>query len=406
MNKKENGKNRFLPLSHFAERIVGQSMFQILESAKELERQGKNLIHFEIGDSHLEMPEEIKDRAIFALKSGRTHYGSSYGEYSLRTAIQKTIREDYGFEPTIKQVVVASGANPFIYYLLAILVNPSEEVILVDPTFVTYNAVINMLKIKAKKVLVSHENDFRFDPKDIEKHINKKTRVIIINSPSNPTGAVYSKVDILKIYQLAKKHNLYIISDEIYSHLIYEGEHFSAGTIDRCKKNVIVTNGFSKPFAMTGWRVGYAVGPERIIEKVALLSQTIVSCVPPFLQDACILALERRHEFAKRYSTEYNKLRDIVCEELSKTDLFSFSKPKGAFYIMINVSKTGMDGDEFTKHAMNKHGVVVCPGSGFGLGGKDYVRLCYANSEKNLREGCRRLIAASKSTNLSKQDLN
>lgn len=377
--------------STFAKKIVGQSMFQIMETAKDLERQGKKLIHFEIGDSHLEMPLEVKKSAIIAINNGHTHYGSSYGEHELRLAIQKATKEDYSFTPSLSQIVVTSGANPLIYYIISILVNPGEEVILADLSFVTYNAVLSMLGVKDVRVPVNHTNNFRFDPIEIEKRITPKTRLIVINSPSNPTGAVYSKKDIIKIYALAKKYNLYILSDEIYSRLIYEKSHFSAGTIDECRECVIITNGFSKPFAMTGWRVGYAIGPEDIINKIALLSQTIVSCVPPFLQDACVTALARRKEFGRRYFFEYKKLRDIACSELKKNKQFEFSKPQGAFYIMINVSKTGMDGDEFTKYAINKLGVVVCPGSGFGPGGKNYIRICYANTKNNLLEGCRRL---------------
>lgn len=382
-------------ISNFAERIVGQSMFKILGKAKDLEIKGKDLIHFEIGDSHLEMPTEVKKSAMKALYNGRTHYGDSRGEHILRVAIQKAVKEDFKFTPSLSQVVVTSGANPLIYYVMAVLVNPGEEVILTDPAFVTYNAVLDMLKIKGVHVPVTHKNNFNFSPKEIEKRITKKTRLIVINSPSNPTGAVYSESDIRKIYALAKKYNLYILSDEIYASMVYEGKHFSAGVMDKCKERVIMTNGFSKPFAMTGWRVGYAIGPEEIIEKIALLSQTIVSCVPPFLQDACVIALSQRHEFSKRYFKEYKKLREIACRELGKVKQFEFSKPKGAFYLMIDVSRTGMDGDKFTKYAMERHGVVVCPGSGFGSGGKKYIRICYAASEKKLIDGCRRLKRAA-----------
>jgi aspartate/methionine/tyrosine aminotransferase len=385
--------NKKLLLSHFAERIVGQSMFQILQKAKDLERQGKKLIHFEIGDSHLEMPTEVKKRALSAMSQGRTHYGSSFGEHELRLAIQKATTEDFLYTPSLSQIVVTTGANSLIYYVISILVNPGEEVILTDQAFVTYNAVLRMLKIKDVRVPVGYSNNFRFEPAEIEKRITPKTRLIIINSPSNPTGAIYSKSDIVEIYRIAKKHNLYILSDEIYSRLVYEGKHFSVGTVDKCRERVIVTNGFSKPFAMTGWRVGYAIGPENIIDKIALLSQTIVSCVPPFLQDACVTALANRHKFAERYLVEYKKLRNVICRELKKISQFQFSKPQGAFYIMADVSKTGMDGDAFTEHAM-KFGVVVCPGSGFGPGGKNYVRICYANTEKNLLEGCKRLQKA------------
>ena len=382
-------------LSNFAGRLVGQSMFRILAAAKDLERQGKKLVHFEIGDSHLEMPAVVKKSAIAAINKGRTHYGSSYGEHNLRLAIQTAVKEDFNFKPSLAQIVVTSGANPLIYYALAILVNPGEEVILTDPVFVTYNAAISALQIKGVRVPVSHKDGFRFNPSEIAKKITSKTRVIVVNSPSNPTGVVYSKSDIEKIYALAKKHNLYILSDEIYSCLVYEGRHFSAGVLDKCRERVIVTNGFSKPFAMTGWRVGYAVGPEAVIEKIALLSQTIVSCVPPFLQDACVTALKNRRQLVRPYFEEYKKLREIVCQELAQVKEFEFFKPHGAFYIMIDVSKTGMDGDEFGKFALEKTGVVVCPGSGFGPAGKNYVRICYANTQQKLRDGCRRLAKAA-----------
>lgn len=378
-------------LSQLADRIVGQSMFRILAQANELERLGKNIIHLEIGDTYLEMPDEVKEAAKKAMDEGRTHYGASHGEYELRKTICDTYEEDHGFRPAIDQIVVTSGANPLIYYALAVLVNPGEEVILTDPAFVTYNAVLTMLRIKDVRIPVSHDDGFRMAPHEVEKRITSKTRLIAINSPSNPTGAVYSEEDIRALFALAGKHDLYIISDEIYATITYEGNHFSAGALDQCKERVIVTNGFSKPFAMTGWRVGYAVGPKDVIDKIGLLSQTIVSCVPPFLQDACVTALKKRKEFSEKYTPVYKKLRDIVCEELAKSDTLSFTKPKGAFYIMIDVSKTGMDGDEFGKQLLEKEGVVVCPGSGFGEHGKNYIRICYAKEEHKLREACVRI---------------
>jgi len=380
-----------------AERIVGQSMFKLLGEAKALEREGKDIIHFEIGDTHLEMPSEVKAAAVASLKKGRTHYGDSFGEHNLRTTVLKVFREDYGFEPALGQVVVTTGANPLIYYLLAVLANPGEEVILTDPAFVTYRAAIATLNLRGVYVPVTHKNNFRFSPGEIEKKLTKKTRVIVVNSPSNPTGAVYSKEDLVAIYNIAKRHNCFLISDEIYAPFVYEGKHFSVGTLDKCRERVIVTSGFSKPFAMTGWRVGYGVGPEAVIQKIGLLSQTIVSCVPPFLQDACVTALEGRKKFSKVYLEEYTKLREIVCEELKKIPELDFAKPQGAFYLMIDVSRTGMTGDEFSAHLLRTTGVVVCPGSGFGEAGKNYVRLCYAiNAAVKLREGCRRIQKAVK----------
>lgn len=381
-------------LSHFGTRIVGQSMFKLLARAKDLERKGKKIIHFEIGDTHLEMPDPVKDTAMRSLRNKRTHYGASHGEYELRSAIARVYKEDYRFLPDINQIVVASGANPLIYYIISVLVNPKEEVILTDPSFVTYNAVLNMLDVTGVRIPVSHHDNFRFDPEKIRKSITKKTRLIVLNSPSNPTGAVYSKNDIKKIYEIAKRHNIYVLSDEIYSTLVYEGTHFSAGTLDKCRERVIVTNGFSKPFAMTGWRVGYAIGPAEIIDKVGLLSQTIVSCVPPFLQDACVTALKNRKVFAKKYFNEYKKLREVICSQLERIPELQFEWPQGAFYIFIDVSKTGMDGDEFSEYLMQNEGVVVCPGSGFGPSGKNYIRICYAKEKEVLLEGCKKITHA------------
>lgn len=381
-------------VSSFAQKIVGQSMFRILAEAKELERQGKKVIHFEIGDSYLEMPDDVKKAAVEALYLGRTHYGASHGEHNLREAICAYFEEDYGFRPDLAQTVVTSGANPLIYYTIAVLVNPDEEVIITDPSFVSYKAVLSMLGIKAIRIHTSHHDGFRMAPEAVEKSITSKTKLIVINSPCNPTGAVYSENDIRALYRIAEKHDLYVLSDEIYATIIYEGKHFSPGVLDACRERVIVTNGFSKPFAMTGWRVGYAVGPEPVIEKIGLLSQTIVSCVPPFLQDGCVAALKNRKEYTHIYTETYRKLRDIVCRELGKADALSFTKPAGAFYIMIDVSKTGMDGDEFSKKLLEEEGVVVCPGSGFGSAGKNYIRICYAKEEEKLTAGLRRITAA------------
>lgn len=381
-------------LSNAAEKIEGQKMFQILAKAQELERQGKEIIHFEIGDPDFNTPENIVNAACDALKKGYTHYTNSSGLLKFKEVAAKVTERSRKFKPDLNQILITPGANVQIYYAIACAVNPGEEVIIPDPSFVSYNSIINFLSIVPVKVPLYEKNEFRLNPEDVEKAITPKTRMIIINSPHNPTGSVMTEEEITKIYQIAKKHDLYLLSDEIYARMIYkdsETKFFSPSIFDKCKERVIVVNGFSKSYAMTGWRIGAVTGPADLIEKMGLLLETTTSCVSPFIQLAAIEALQGNQEPIINMVEEFRKRRDFIYKKLKEIPGIRCVKPKGAFYIFPNIMGTGLKSEEFSKLMLEEAGVATCPGNFFGEHGEGYVRFCYANSLENIEKGLERI---------------
>ena len=243
--------------SELSNRIDGQPMFKLLEKVKNLENQGKNIIHFEIGDPDFDTPENISSAAINAIKNGNTHYVSSFGLTEFRQKICEVTERSRGFKPDLEQILVTPGANIAIFYAISCLVDPGEEVIVPDPGFPTYFSTIKMCNVSPVRVPVLESNEFRMNPSDIEKSITEKTRLIIINSPQNPTGSVMTEEEIKNTYEIAEKHDVFLYSDEIYARMIYDNAKFSSpGIFDKCKERTIISNVFSKAFAMTGWRLG------------------------------------------------------------------------------------------------------------------------------------------------------
>ncbi|MBR9705293.1 pyridoxal phosphate-dependent aminotransferase [Candidatus Pacearchaeota archaeon] len=382
-------------ISDAANRLIGQKMFQILAKAQELERQGKEILHFEIGDPDFNTPENIVSACHESLKKGDTHYTASSGIFPLKVAFSEAMESGIRkFKPDIDQILVTPGANSQIYYALACGVNPGEEVIIPDPSFVSYNAIISFLGMKAVSVPLKEENEFRLNPDDVEKVITDKTKMIIINSPNNPTGSVMKEDELRKIYELCEKNDIYLLSDEIYSRMIYkdrDNRYFSPSVIDKCKKHTILINGFSKSFAMTGWRLGICCGPEEIIKKMGLLLESTTSCVSPFVQKAGIEALKGSQEPINNMMEEFSKRRDILVKGLNTLPGVSCIVPDGAFYAFCNIKKTGMGSEKFTEVMLNEAGVSTCPGNYFGDSGEGYVRFCYANSRENIKRGIDRM---------------
>jgi aspartate aminotransferase len=381
-------------LSDAAYRIEGQKMFQILARAQELERQGMEIIHFEIGDPDFDTPTNIVESCCDSLKKGETHYTNSSGLLELKKTAAGVTERSRGFRPDLNQILVTPGANVQIYYAIACVANPGEEIIIPDPSFVSYNSIINFLGCKSVKVPLKEENEFRMSPEDIERAITDKTRMIIINSPHNPTGAVMTEEELTKIYEIAKKHDIYLLSDEIYARMIYqdsETSFFSPSKFDECKERVIVVNGFSKSYAMTGWRLGVVTGPEDLIKRMGLLLETTTSCVAPFIQRAAIEALSGSQEKIVEMVGEFRKRRDLIVEKLNSLKGISCVKPGGAFYVFANIKDTGLSSEEFTDLMLEKAGVATCPGVYFGESGEGYVRFCYANSIENISLGIDRV---------------
>ncbi len=316
------------------------------------------------------------------------------GDYEFRRLIAKNNMNSRGFEPEIDQVLVTPGANIMIYYAVRCLVNPGDEVIVQNPCFPTYLSVFSFCGVKPVAVPLKEENEFRLDPKDLEERITDKTRLIILNSPHNPTGAVMRREELEEVAEIAIKHRIYLYLDEIYSRMNYgETPFYSPSIIDKCKDYLILANGFSKAFAMTGWRLGVGIGPKHVMEKMGLLLQTTSSCVPSFIQKAGIEAILGDQNPVREMMSTYKRRRDLLVAGLNSIDKIECLNPGGAFYVFPNIKKTGLSSNEFAGRLLEEGKVGVCSGSDFGSSGEGYIRLCYAVSEAEISEGIRRIKA-------------
>jgi len=388
-------------LSKISSQIDGQPMFKLLDKIKKLESDGKDIIHFEIGDPDFDTPKNISDATIDALKNGNTHYVSSFGLVEFRQKIREYIEKSRGFKPTLEQVLVTPGANIVIFYAINCLVDPGEEIIFPDPGFPTYSAAIKMCNASPVRIPLLESNEFRMNPDDIEKSITKKTKMIIINSPQNPTGSVMTKDEIKTTYEIAEKHDLFLYSDEIYSKLIYDNNKYSSPSIfDKCKDRTILADGFSKAYAMTGWRLGSVVGPSDIIEKMQLLLETTSSCVPPFIQKAGIEAIDGDQTFHEYMHNEYRKRRDLIVRELNSIESINCVMPGGAFYVFINIKKTNMTSEQFCDYILEDANVAILPGTSFGRFGEGYVRMCYAVKQELIVDAVERIRNSMKKLKL------
>ena len=385
-------KSNMKKLSELSNRIDGQPMFKLLDKVKKLELGGKNIIHFEIGDPDFETPENISDAGINAIKNGFTHYVSSFGLTEFRHKICETTEKSRGFKPNLDQVLVTPGANIAIFYAISCVANPGEEVIVPDPGFPTYYSTIKMCNVKAVRVPLLESNKFRMNPKDIEDLITEKTRMIIINSPQNPTGSVMTNDEIKMTYEIAQKHDLYLYSDEIYARMVYKDSVFNSPSVyDKCKERTIISNGFSKAFAMTGWRLGAVIGPSNVIEKMRLLLETTSSCVPPFIQKAGIEAIEGDQTLQKNMYLEYEKRRDLIVNGINSITGLDCISPGGAFYVFVNIKKTGMTSESFCDYILEDSGVAILPGTSFGEFGEGFVRICYAVDQDEIKNALERI---------------
>ncbi len=385
-------------LSTAALNVEGQPMFKLLDKVQQLERMGREILHFELGEPNFDTPPNIVEAACQALKRGDTHYTSSMGLYALREVVQQTTQLSRGFKPDIDQILVTPGANAIIYLAVSCLVNPGEEVIVPDPGFPTYYSAIRYCGAIPVTVPLHESNRFRLNPDDLRKRITPKTRLIIINSPSNPTGAVMTPDEIDEVAGIAAEQDIYLLSDEIYARMVFAGGNrfHTPAMLDRCKERTIIINGFSKAFAMTGWRLGVAIGPKEVIEKMGLIIQTIVSCVPPFIQLAGVEAIKGDQSAISEMLTAYQRRRDVLVDGLNSIPGIQCVKPEGALYAFPNISDTGMTSDIFADFALEKAGVALLPGNNFGGHGEGFVRLCYVNTLENIERSIEQLRRALK----------
>lgn len=384
-------------ISESAKKLKGQPMFHILVKAKELEKQGKKILHFELGDPDFNTPKNIVQAASDSLIKGETHYTDPRGLVEFRMASADATERSRKFRPSLNQILVCPGANAGIFYVIGCTIEHGDEVIVPDPCFPTYISAINFFGGKAVKIPLKEKNEFRLNPADVEKAVTDKTRLIIINSPHNPTGSVLKEEETKKIYEIAEKNDIYLLSDEIYARMIYPDESTrfnSPSKYDFCKKRVIVANGFSKSYAMTGWRLGVLIGPEELIGKMALLLETSVSCVSGFIQKAGIEAMKGDQEPINNMMKEFRERREVIVKGLNSLPGVRCLEPKGAFYVFPNIKGTGLTDIEFVDYMLEKAGVACAPGSFFGDDYKDYVRFCYASSKKDIIEAIEKIREA------------
>jgi aspartate/methionine/tyrosine aminotransferase len=379
---------------NFAERMsrLGtESAFEVLARAKALERQGKEIVHLEIGEPDFDTPAHIREAAKRALDDGATHYGPAAGLPELREAIAKDIGATRNIPVTPEEIVITPGAKPIMYFVITALVNPGDEVIYPNPGFPIYESVINFVGGVPVPIPLREESDFGFDMAAFEKAASKKTRLIIINSPQNPTGGVLGLDQLGRIAEIAVKYQIPVLTDEIYKAFLYEGEFASITRFPGMRDLSIILDGFSKSFAMTGWRMGYGVMPVPLAEHVARLMVNSNSCTASFTQWAGIAALQGDQMPVRQMVAEFKRRRDIIVAGLNALPGTTCRTPKGAFYVFPNIKALKRPSSEVAEAILQEGGVAVLGGTAFGLYGEGYLRLSYANSEANIRKALERM---------------
>ncbi len=378
----------------YAERMkkLGQeTAFMVLARAKALEAQGRSMVHLEIGEPDFDTPSNIVEAAIKALREGYTHYGPSAGLPEFRECIADHISRDRGIDVGPKNVVVTPGGKPIMFFSILACVNEGEEVIYPNPGFPIYESMINFVGAVPVPIQLKEEREFRLDVADLERLLTPKTKMLIINSPQNPTGGMLTRDDIAAIADLVKDKDIYILSDEIYSKIIYEGGHSTIASHKELLDRIIMLDGFSKTYAMTGWRLGYGVMNTRLAAHIEKLMNNANSCTCSFIQRAGLEGLSGPQDEAEKMVEAFHERRDVIVEGLNKIDGFKCLKPQGAFYVFPNIKGTGMSSKELEEFCMETAGVAVLSGTAFGKYGEGYVRFSYANSIPNIKEALSRI---------------
>ena len=372
-------------------RLGTETAFDVLVKAKALEAQGKKVVHLQIGEPDFDTPGNIIDAAIKALKDGYTHYGPSAGLLPLREVIAEHISKDRGIPAHPDNVVVTPGAKPIIFFSLLACVEEGDEVIYPNPGFPIYESVINFLGAKPVPLPLKEEREFRFDIGDLEALLTDKTKYIIINSPHNPTGGMLTAEDFKGVADLIRGKNIFVLADEVYSKIIYEGTHVSITGQPDMLEQVILLDGFSKTYAMTGWRLGYGVMPKKLAFHITRLMTNSNSCTASFSQVAGIEAITGPQDATKRMVAEFKARRDVIVDGLNKIEGITCLRPAGAFYVFPNVTALGMETPKLADHLLQEFGVAALAGNDFGKYGDGYLRFSYANSIENLKEGLTRI---------------
>lgn len=372
-------------IASVAKSFVSQPMFEILLRVQELERTGEKILRFELGEPDFQTPLHISEAAVAAIYAGNTKYAPSGGTHDFKVAVREATLKSRGFAPSNEQILITPGANSIIYLALKCVLEHGDEVIVPNPGFPTYFSAIRSLGGVAKSLDLDPNNNFSFKIEELEHLITKKTRAIIINSPSNPTGQVITEELMRDISEIARQHDILLISDEIYSRLNFNQDGFiSPSVVDQCKSNTLILNGFSKAFSMTGWRLGVAIGPTQLIGPMENLVSTIVSCVPPFVQVAGIAAITGNQEPALEMARAYKRRAELLANGLNKIRGINCMMPSGAIYVFPCILETGLDSSAFCKRLLKKCKISATPGHFFGTNGEGFVRFSVVTGETDI----------------------
>lgn len=378
-------------LAERLKKIHPSSTLAITSKARKLKSEGRDIVSFAAGEPDFDTPDFVKDEAIAAIKAGFTKYTPTTGIPELKKLICQKFKKDNSLEYAPEQVIVSNGAKHSIYNALMVLLNPHDEVLIPLPYWVSYPEMVHLCQGTPRFIKTKPEDNFKITLKDLRKHVSQKTKVLILNSPSNPTGAIYGRSELEEIAKVCVEKNIFVISDEIYEKIIFDGSrHESIGSFNKDIYDLTITvNGLSKSFSMTGWRIGYLGAPADIAGVISNLQDHSTSNPNSIAQKAAVAALSAPDDFTRDLCREFQKRRDYLAERLKKVPKLSFKLPQGAFYIFCDISKTGLDSMSFARRLLEEEYVSVIPGAGFGM--DDFVRISFATSIEELRKGMDRI---------------
>ncbi len=365
-------------------RLGTESAFEVLARARALEAQGRKIVHLEIGEPDFDTPRHIRDAGIRAINEGWTHYGPSPGLPEFRKLIAETWKAERGIPCDMENVVVTPGGKPIMFYSMLALLEPGDDVLLPVPAFPIYESLVDWLGARVVPVPLLEANDFDLDMRDFESRLTARTRLVILSTPHNPTGGVFKPETIEAIAALARRHDFMVLADEIYARILYDGRHLSIASLPGMAERTIVLDGFSKTYAMTGWRLGFGIMSKELAAQVARLQTNSVSCTASFTQRAGMAALSGPQDDARAMVEEFRRRRDLIVAGLNAIPGFSCRTPHGAFYAFPNITRTGLKSAELEKLLMNEAGVACLAGTAFGAQGEGFLRFSYANSLENL----------------------
>ena len=373
-----------LSLATRMSRLGTETAFEVLVRARALEAQGKHVVHLEIGEPDFDTPANVIEAGVEALQSGWTHYSPSAGLPELRSAIAEYISRTRQIDAKPEEVVVVPGGKPVMSYVISALVNEGDEVIYPNPGFPIYESMVNFVGARPVPVQIRESRDFSLDVDELAGKITGRTKLIILNSPHNPTGGTMSIAEVQALGEAIGEREIFVLSDEIYSRLIYEGQHHSLASVEGFRDRVIILDGFSKTYAMTGWRLGYGVMRADLASAVARLAINYNSCTASFTQIAGVEALRGDQSSVEKMKREFQRRRDRMVSRLNTIPGFSCKLPKGAFYVFPNITGTGWRSKELASALLEDAGVACLAGTAFGQFGEGYIRMSVANSIENI----------------------